>query len=74
MSYASKSPRPKRKNQLTPNTKMELKILKKRCSIERFLFFIKKYNRVVVRKDKKIENYMGFVFLAMLDTFLQKKY
>jgi hypothetical protein len=65
---------PKRKNQLTPNTKMELKILKKRSSIERSLSFIKKYNRVVVRKDKKIENYMGFVFLAMLDTFLQKKY
>jgi hypothetical protein len=53
---------------------MELKILKKRSSIERSLSFIKKYNRVVVRKDKKIENYMGFVFLAMLDTFLQKKY
>ena len=41
---------PKRKNQLTPNTKMELKILKKRSSIKRSLSFIKKYNRVVVRK------------------------
>jgi hypothetical protein len=62
----------KEKNQLTPNTKIELKILKKRSSIERSLSFIKKYNRVVVRKDKKIENYMGFVFLAMLDTFYKK--
>jgi hypothetical protein len=53
-SYASKSHRSKRKNQLTPNTKMELKILKKRSSIERSLSFIKKYNRDVVRKDKKI--------------------
>ena len=54
---------PKRKNQIIPNTKMELK-----TSVS----FIKKYNRVIIRKDKNIENYMGFVFLALLDSFYKK--
>ena len=51
---------------------MELKVLKGRQSIERSLSVIKKYNRVVVRKDKCIENYMGFVFLALIDSFYKK--
>ena len=63
---------PKRKNQVIQNTRMELKVLKGRQSIERSLSFIKKYNRVVVRKDKCIENYMGFVFLALMDSFYKK--
>ena len=63
---------PKRRNQLIPNTRMELNILKKRSSIERSLSFIKKYNRVVVRRDKNIKNYISFVFLAMLDSFYKK--
>ena len=51
---------------------MELKHLKKWSSIEKSLSFIKKYNRVVIRKDKNIENYMDFVFLALLDSFYKK--
>ena len=63
---------PKRKNQKIKNTKMSLNIIKKRSSIERSLSFIKKYNRVVVRKDKSIENYMGFIFLVLIDSFYNK--
>jgi hypothetical protein len=63
---------PKRRNQLIPNTRMELNILKKRSSIERSLSFIKKYNKIVVRRDKNIKNYISFVFLAMLDYFYKK--
>ena len=63
---------PKRRNQLIPNTRMELNILKKRSSIERSLSFIKKYNRIVVRRDKNVKNYISFVFLAMLDSFYKK--
>ena len=63
---------PKKKNQITPNTKREIKIIKKRESVERSLAAIKKYNRIVVRKDKNIENYMGFVFLGLIDSFYKK--
>ena len=63
---------PRKRNQLIPNTRMQLYILKKRKSIERSLSFIKKYNRVFVRRDKNIENYISFLFLAMIDYFYKK--
>jgi hypothetical protein len=63
---------PKRRNQIIRNTEMERKILKKRNSVERSISCIKKYNRVYVRRDKRIENFMGFVFLALIDSFYKR--
>ena len=60
---------PKRKNQKTKNTKIELKILTKRYRVENGLCNIKNKNRLMVRKDKKISTFMGFVFLSLLQIF-----
>ena len=60
---------PKRKNQKTENTKIELKILKKRGSVERSINVLKKPDRLARRKDRKIENYMGFVYLRLCYSF-----
>ena len=53
---------------------MELKILKKRESVERSLACIKKYNRIVIRKDKYIENYMSFIYLGLIDSFYKRNF
>lgn len=63
---------PKKRNQLIPNTRMQLNILKSRKSIERSFSFIKKYSRVFVRRDKNVINYISFLFLAMIDYFYKK--
>ncbi len=57
---------PKRKNQKTKNTKKELQILTKRYKIENVFCGMKKFDRVNVRKDKKISNFLSFVFMAIL--------
>jgi hypothetical protein len=63
---------PKRKNQKTKNTKTEKKVLDKRYVVENSNANFKKPERVMVRKDKKIKNYMGFVYLSLLEHFCIK--
>lgn len=58
---------PKRKNQKTKNTKSEKKILSKRHKIENFFAMLKKYNRLILRHERKIVHYMSFVYIGLLD-------
>ena len=62
----------KRHNQAIQNTEREKKVLKKRLSVEMALASIKKYNRILVRKDKNIRNYMGFLFMGLIDIIDKK--
>lgn len=64
---------PKRKNQKKKNTKKEKKLLKNRYKIENAFADIKKYDRINVRKEHKIVNFMSFVYLGILKN-LQKKF
>ena len=57
---------PKRKNQKIKNTDEEKSKLKKRYKIENLFAKIKVFNRVHVRRDKLINNYLGFVYLACI--------
>jgi len=57
---------PKRKNQKTKNTKKELQTLTKRYKIENVFCGMKKFDRINVRKDKNISNFLSFVFMAIL--------
>ena len=63
---------PKRKNQKIKNTKKEKKILKKRHKIDNVFASIKKYDRIMLRKEHKIINYMSFVYIAMMDCLKNK--
>lgn len=63
---------PKRKNQKTKNTKQEKKILSNRYVVENSIKNIKQYGRTYVRKDKKIKNFMSFIFLGLAETFCKK--
>ena len=58
---------PKRKNQKKKNTKKEKKVLSKRHKVENFFASLKKYNRIVLRRDHKIDNYMSFTYMGMMD-------
>lgn len=58
---------PKRKNQKKKNTKIERKKLSKRHKIENFFAMLKKYNRLVLRHERKIVHYMSFVYIGLLD-------
>ena len=62
----------KRNNQAVQNTEREKKVLKKRLSVEMALASIKKYNRILIRKDKNIKNYMGFLFMGLIDIIDKK--
>lgn len=57
---------PYRKNQDKTNTSEEKDKLKKRCKVEHLFAKIKRYNRVHVRKDRKMINYLGFVYMACI--------
>lgn len=63
---------PKRKNQKKKNTKAEKQILKSRYKIENVFAGIKKYERIIMRKDHSIANFMSFVYLAFLDSMKNK--
>jgi len=41
-------------------------MLKRRKGIENSFSYLKCYNRVCVRRDRKIEYYLGFVFLGCI--------
>jgi len=58
---------PKKKNQHTKNTKKDKKNLSKRHKIENFFAALKKYNRIIVRNERKIVHYMSFVYIGLLD-------
>ena len=58
---------PKRKNQKTKNTKKEKIILNKRHCVENSICSFKKYERLLVRKDKLIKNYMSFLYLGLCE-------
>jgi hypothetical protein len=57
---------PKRKNQKIQNTDIEKELLKDRHKIENLFASLKVFNRIAMRKDKKIKNYMSFVYLGLL--------
>lgn len=57
---------PKRKNQKTKNSKFELNKLNNRYKVEHSISSLKKYDRIMIRKDKLINTYMGYVYLGML--------
>jgi hypothetical protein len=62
----------KRKNQKKQNTIREKRYLKKRNIVETTIASIKRNNRLMVRKDKESKNYIGFVYLAMIDNFYKR--
>ena len=56
----------KRKNQKIQNNEDDKLKLSKRYKIENFFAKIKIFNRIHVRRDKKIVTYLGFVYLACI--------
>lgn len=58
---------PQRSNQKVPTSEKNKEILKDRYLIENFFANIKKYNRIYLRKDKKIKNFMSFVYMGLLE-------
>ena len=60
---------PKRRNQKTKNTNRERKILKRRSKIEHVFATLKSNNRVYVRSDTKLQPYLSFVYLSMLEIY-----
>lgn len=58
-----------RTNQKKRNTPSEKEKLKQRGSIERKFRSVKQNNRVHVRKDRNMVNYIGFFYLGVIKTF-----
>jgi len=57
---------PKRKNQKTKNTKFEMNKLKQRHKIENLFCFLKKDERVILRKDRSIKTFMSFLYISAM--------
>ena len=57
---------PDKKNTINKNNKFKNKKLKLRVKIENVNCFIKKYERIILRKDRKIKYFMSFVYLGCL--------
>lgn len=57
---------PKRKNQKVKNTDEEKQKLKIRYKIEILFSKLKNFNRILVRRDKLIKTFMGFVYLGCI--------
>ena len=60
----------KRRNQLI-DTPKELELLKKRATVEIALSYVKKYNRLMVRRDKNIQIILDR-FMGLIDIFCKK--
>ena len=60
---------PKRKNQKNDTSEKSKIILRFRYKVEHAIQAIKTLNRVRVRLDRNIQNYMSFVFLALIRKF-----
>jgi len=58
---------PKRKNQKTKNTDEENELLKDRSTIENLFCDIKKQNRLSMRLDGYINNFMSFIYLSVFN-------
>ena len=54
----------------TKNTLKEQKLLKERYKIEHVFSKIKKNNHIMIRTDKKIKNYLSFIYISFLDIYL----
>jgi hypothetical protein len=57
---------PDKKNTLKKNTKFENKKLKKRIIIEHCNLNLKRYERIMLRKEKKIKTFLSWVYIAAL--------
>ena len=57
---------PKRTNQRTKNTNEEKLKLKIRYTVENWFSKLKNFNRIMIRRDKLINTYMGFVYLGCI--------
>lgn len=57
---------PKKKNQKVRSTPEEKGKLKKRYNIEIWFSYLKNFNRILVRRYKLIQTYMGFVYLGCI--------
>lgn len=57
---------PDKKNAIKKNTKFENKKLKKRIIIEHCNLNLKRYERVMLRKEKKIKTYLSWVYISSL--------
>jgi hypothetical protein len=57
---------PIRKNEKRKNTKKEIDLLDKRHKVENIFASLKASDRIYVRKDKKIKNYMSFFYMDTL--------
>ena len=55
---------PKRKNQKNKNTENESKKLCSRYKIENCFGLLKQYERIMIRKDKKMKTFMSFIYMA----------
>ena len=55
----------KKKNQIKKNTSNQKKYLGKRYTVENSIASIKKYSRIMVRRDKLLKNYGGFLYLGL---------
>lgn len=57
---------PKRTNQKTKNTNEEKSKLKIRYTVENWFSKLKNFNRIMIRRDKLINTYIGFVYLGCI--------
>lgn len=57
---------PDKKNAIKKNTKFENKKLKKRIIIEHCNLNLKRYDRIILRKEQKIKTFMSWVYIAAL--------
>ena len=55
---------PKRKNQKTKNTEIERVKLCSRYKIENCFGLLKQYERIILRKDRKMKTFMSFIYIA----------
>lgn len=62
----------KRKNQIVQNTNKENKLLEKRYKIENLFAIMKNKNRLYAKKERKIINYLSFVYIFMLEYCFNK--
>ena len=57
---------PDKKNTIKKNTKFENKKLKKRIIIEHCNLNLKRYERIMLRKEKKIKTFLSWVYISSL--------
>lgn len=57
---------PDKSNTKNKNSKFKNKKLKLRVKIENINCFIKKYERIIIRKDRKLKYFMSFVYIGCL--------